>query len=413
MPGQNHFIQFFKKLGPGLITGASDDDPSGIATYSQAGAQFGLMTLWMAFFTFPLMVAIQEMCGRIGLVTGEGLTHVVQKHYPNALLYLIIALTLPAMVLNIAADIASMGAVAHMLVPAIHADIFCILITVILAFTIIYLTYNQIVKFLKYFCLSLLFYLIVPFLTNTDWYAVFKAVFAPKININKEYLTMMVALLGTTISPYMFFWQATMAAEEGKKRKQNLNQCINNLRIDVSVGMFSSNVVMFFIILTTGSVLFSHGIQQINTVEEAAKALEPLAGSFAYTLFALGILGTGFLTIPVLCSGVSYILATPLKIKNGLNKQFNEAKIFYFIILSSLFLALTINFMGLSPIRALLWTAGLYGVTAPVMIGLILIISNNKRIMKHHTNGPFANILGGCGFILMSCTAGLFIYYSF
>lgn len=404
---------FYKKLGPGLITGASDDDPSGIATYSQAGAQFGLMTLWMAFFTFPLMAAIQEMSGRIGLVTGKGLTHILKQYYSKYLLYFIMLLTLPAIVLNIAADIASMGAVSHLIIPFIPVNLFCLFITILLTITIIYLSYEQMVRILKYMCLSLLFYLVIPFLTETQWLSVLRSTFIPSLHFDKEFIEIMVAILGTTISPYMFFWQATMAAEENKKRKKNLNTAIQEERIDVMTGMFSSNIVMFFIILTTGTVLFSHGIHQINTVEEAAKALEPLAGPFAYSLFALGILGTGFLAIPVLCGCLSYILATPLKIKNGLNKKFHEAREFYFIIVTALLIALVIGYLGLSPIKALLWTAVLYGLTAPVLILLILCVANNKNIMKKHTNGWLSNCLGISAFILMTLSALLLLYYSF
>lgn len=409
----NHFIRnFYKKLGPGIITGASDDDPSGIATYSQAGAQFGLTTLWLAFFTFPLMIAIQEMCARIGLVTGKGLTHILKEYYSPYVLYFIIILNIPAILLNIAADIASMGAVSHLMIPLISENIFCLIITVILTFTIIYLSYIQIVRILKYCCLSLLVYILIPFLTDTHWLAVLKSTLIPGIHFDKEYIKIMVAVLGTTISPYMFFWQTTMAAEENKTRIITLSTAIKNSRIDVVTGMFFSNIVMFFIILTTGTVLFSHGIHQINTVEEAAKALEPLVGSFAYSLFTLGILGTGFLTVPVLCGCISYILSTLLKINNGLEKKFHEAKLFYSIIIASLGISLLINFIGLSPMKILIWTAVLYGLTAPVMILLILSITNNKRILKQHTNGKLSNILGVSAFILMFFSAILLIYYS-
>ena len=404
---------FYKKLGPGIITGASDDDPSGIATYSQAGAQFGLATLWMAFFTFPLMAAVQEMSGRIGLVTGKGLTNILKEYYSRYLLYFIMLLTLPAIVLNIAADIASMGAVSHMIIPIIPSSVFCLIITVLLALTIIYLSYEQIIKFLKYLCLSLLLYLIIPFLTETKWLLVFKSTLTPSIHFDKGYVQIMVAILGTTISPYMFFWQATMAAEEKKKkRKKNVNLAIKDEQIDVISGMLASNIVMYFIILTTGTVLYSNGVHQINTVEEAAKALEPLAGSFAYGLFALGILGTGFLAIPVLCGCLSYMLSTPLELKNGLNKKLHQAKGFYSIIIISLIIALVIGYLGLSPIKALLWTGILYGLTAPVMILMILFVTNNKKIMKQHTNGWLSNVLGTCAFILMASAALLLLYYS-
>lgn len=404
---------FFKKLGPGLITGASDDDPSGIATYSQAGAQFGLATLWMAFFTFPLMIAIQQMCGRIGLVTGEGLTNILKKHYSPIILYFVLILTVPAIILNIAADIASMGAVSHLIIPIIPARAFCVFISILLVVCIIHFSYSQIVKFLKYCCLSLFFYLLIPFLTHTNWLQISKATFIPSIHFNKEFLNIMVAILGTTISPYMFFWQATMAAEGQKKIKTPLKTAIVESRIDVISGMLASNVVMYFIILTTGTVLFSHGINQIDTVEQAAKALEPLAGRFAYLFFALGILGTGFLSIPVLCGCLSYMMSTSLQVKNGLNKKFKEAKVFYIIIIVSVILALGIDFIGLSPIKALIWTAILYGLTAPVMILLILFIANNSKIMKNKTNSSLSNFFGICALILMSLSALLLIYFAF
>lgn len=402
----------FKKIGPGLITGASDDDPSGIATYSQAGAQFGLTTLWMALFTFPLMVALQEMCGRIGTITGEGLTCTIKKYYPKPLLFLILLLTIPAITLNIAANIASSAAVAHLIIPIVSPNIFCIIFTVIFTFTIIFLSYDKIILVLKYCSLSLLLYLIIPFITTPSWFAVLKATFIPKLHFNKDYLIIMVAILGTTISPYMFFWQATMAAEDYKKKKPS-KHAIKELRFQIILGMFTSNVVMYFIILTTGSVLFSHGIHQIETVEEAALALKPLAGKFAYALFALGIIGTGFLTIPILCGCISYILSTPFNLKNGLNKEFHEAKGFYCIIVGSLAIALLMNFIGLSPVKALLWTAVLYGLTAPILIFLILHITNNKKIMKQHINNRLTNFLGGCAFVLMSLASVSLLYYSF
>lgn len=405
---------FYKKLGPGLITGASDDDPSGIATYSQAGAQFGLMTLWMAFFTFPLMISLQEMCSRIGLITGEGLTNTIKKHYPKSLMYFIIVLTVPAIILNIAANLASMGAVAHLIIPLIPAAVFYFIFMLLLTITIIQLSYKKIMVFLKYCCLSLLLYLIIPFITDTNWLMVLKSSVIPTLKFNKEYLNIMVAILGTTISPYMFFWQATMAAEEKKREpnKKSLALSIQLARYDVTVGMMASNIVMYFIILTTGSVLFSHGIHQIDTVEQAAKALEPLAGKFAYGVFALGIIGTGLLSIPVLGACLSYIVSTPFNVKSGLDKKFHQANTFYFIICGSLLLALTIDFIGLSPIKALLWTAVLYGLTAPIMIGLILHIANNKKIMGQHTNTALSNALGVSALILMSLAALLLIYYS-
>lgn len=408
------FLNFFKKLGPGLITGASDDDPSGIATYSQAGAQFGTSTLWTALITFPLMLSIQEMCARIGMVTSQGLSAIIKEHYSKSLLFFITFLTIPAILLNIVADIASMGAVAHLVVPMIPAWAFSILMMILLLIAMISLSYKKIVKGLKYLCLSLLMYLVIPFLYKQPWLSILKSTFIPKISFNKEYISILVAILGTTISPYMFFWQATLAAENKKiNRKQINRKQLNQMLGDVSLGMFASNLVMYFIILTAGVILFKNGITHIETVEEAAKALEPLAGKFAYFFFALGILGTGALAIPVLVGTLSYILSTVFNLKMGLNKLFHQAQGFYVIIIVSMLLALLINFMGISPVRALIWTAILYGLTGPVMIFLILRIANNKKIMRSFTNGRLSNCLGWIVFTLMSLSAVAFLYFLF
>ena len=306
------FARFWKILGPGLVTGASDDDPSGIATYSQAGAQFGLSTLWTALITFPLMASIQEMCARIGMVTSSGLTGTLKKNYPKSILFLMVLFSFPAIVLNIGADIAGMGAVANLIFPSIHAIYFSILFTTILMVAIIYFPYQKMASILKYLCAILLVYLIVPFLSKQDWIQIIQQTFVPTIHFNKEFISILVAVLGTTISPYLFFWQATMEVENMKHMKKHLmvnKNMIHKMNIDVDFGMLFSNIVMFFIILTTGTVLFNGGIHQIDTVEQAAKALEPLAGEGAYYLFAVGVIGTGFLAIPVLSGSLSYIIS--------------------------------------------------------------------------------------------------------
>src|SRR5664279_4269896 len=287
----NKLIRFWKILGPGLVTGASDDDPSGIATYSQAGAAYGLSTLWTALITFPLMASIQEMCARIGLVTSHGLAGTLKTNYSKPVLYLMLLFSFPAIVMNIGADIAGMGAVGNLLFPSIHATFFSIGFTIVLLVLIIYLPYQKIASILKYLCLVLLVYLIVPFLYKQDLAAVLKATFIPKIKLDKDFISILVAILGTTISPYLFFWQATMEVENKKKMKRDLvvnKIIINEMRKDVDFGMLFSNLVMFFIILTTGSVLFKGGIHKIDTVEQAAQALKPLAGRAAYLLFATG-----------------------------------------------------------------------------------------------------------------------------
>ncbi len=409
-------LRFLKILGPGLITGASDDDPSGIATYSQAGAQFGLATLWTALITFPLMAAVQEMCARIGMVTSQGLTGTLKKHYPRSILYLMLVFSFPAIILNIGADIAGMGAVANLLVPAVNPMLFSVIFTGILLLSIIFLSYKQLAAILKYTCAILLVYMVVPFLYKQDLWAIAKATVIPTIHFNKDFINILVAILGTTISPYLFFWQATMEVEDMKKTGKVLmvnKKRIHNMKVDVDFGMLFSNIIMFFIILTAGTVLFKGGIHQIDTVQEAAKALEPLAGKWAYLLFAVGVIGTGFLAIPVLSGSLSYIVSETLGWEAGLEKKFNEARPFYLVIVASLVIGLFINYAGISPIQALLYSAILYGVTAPVIIAIVLHISNNKKIMGNYTNSRYANIAGTITLVLMSVAAIFLLYYQF
>ena len=409
----NKLTRFWKLLGPGLVTGASDDDPSGIATYSQAGAAFGLSTLWTAILAFPLMAAIQKMCAKIGLVTKQGLTGTLKKHYPKPILYVMLVFSFPAIVLNIGADIAGMGAVGNLLFPSIDATYFSVVFTVILLALIIYLPYQKIASILKYFCIVMLVYFIVPFLYKQDFKEILKATFIPTIRFDKEFIAILVGILGTTISPYLFFWQASVEVEEMKSRKKQLmvnKKIINDMKQDVDFGMSFSGLVMFFIILTTGTVLFKAGVHQIDTVEQAAMALKPLAGNMAYLLFAIGVIGTGLIAIPVLCGSVSYIFAETFGWEQGLDKKFHEAKAFYVIIAISLALGLSLNYIGISPIDALIYTAILYGLTAPVLIAIILHISNNKKIMGEFVNSRTTNILGFAALIIMTAAAGALVY---
>jgi len=408
--------RFLKILGPGLITGASDDDPSGIATYSQAGAKFGLATLWTALITFPLMAAIQEMCARIGIVTSQGLTTNIRNNYPKSILYLMILFTFPAVILNIGADIAGMGAVGNLIFPSIPSYFFTIAFTGILIILIIYLPYKKISAILKYLCVFLLLYLVVPFLAEQDWGEIGRHTFIPSIKFNKDFISILVAILGTTISPYLFFWQATMEVEDIKHKKRRLivdKRMIHKMDMDVDFGMFFSNLVMYFIIITSGTVLFKGGITEINSVEQAAKALEPLAGKLSYLLFALGIIGTGLLAIPVLTGCLSYMLSETFNWNGGLDKKYYEAKPFYWVIIISLLIGLAINYIGISPVQALLYTAILYGVTSPVLIAVILHISNNKKVMGKFTNGKLSNILGAIALLLMTASAALLVYFQF
>lgn len=408
--------KYLKILGPGLITGASDDDPSGIATYSQAGAGFGLVLLWMAPFTFPLMAAIQGMCARIGLVTCNGLTHTLKKYYPPVILYLMLIFSIPAIILNIGADIAGMGAVTSLLFPSIPPFIFSLLFTIVLLVCIILFQYQKIAGILKWLCLSVLLYLVVPLIVNVNWKEILLFTLIPHIEFNKNFIEMVVAILGTTISPYLFFWQTTMEAEDQGHKQTAIvvdKRIIQNMAADVNTGMFMSCLVMFAIILTSGVVLYSAGIRQIDTVDQAAKALAPLAGKFSYFCFALGVIGTGFLAIPVLSGSLSYILAESFGWEEGLDKKFKEARAFYIVLIVSLVIGLLINIMGISPMKALIYTAILYGLTSPIMIAVILHISNNKKIMQGFTNNSLSNLLGFITLILTTAAALVLIYFQF
>ena len=416
MKKPNKLVRFWRILGPGLITGASDDDPSGIATYSQAGAAYGLSTLWTAIITFPLMAAIQEMCARIGMITSQGLTGTLKANYSKKILYLTLLFSFPAIVMNIGADIAGMGAVSNLLFPTINANYFSVFFTLLLLFLIIYLPYQKISSILKYLCMALLVYFVVPFLYQQDGMKILKGTFIPHISFTKEYLAIIVGILGTTISPYLFFWQATMEVESIKQKKKVLvvnKRILSDMKKDVDFGMLFSNLVMFFIILTTGTVLFNGGIHQIDTVEQAAAALKPLAGNFAYLLFAIGVIGTGLLAIPVLSGSLSYIITETFGWEQGLDKKFHEAKAFYIVMAISLILGLSLNYVGISPVKALIYTAILYGITAPVLIAIILHISNNKKVMGEFTNTKSANILGFAALILMTVAAGALLYLQF
>jgi NRAMP (natural resistance-associated macrophage protein)-like metal ion transporter len=412
---KRRITRFWKLLGPGLVTGASDDDPSGIATYSQAGAGFGLSTLWTSLIAFPLMAAIQQMCARIGLVTKQGLTGTLKKHYPKPLLYLMLLFSFPALIMNIGADIAGMGAVGNLLFPSIDQSYFSVFFTILLIGLIVYLPYTQIASILKYLCIVMLVYFVVPFLYKQDLKEILIATFIPKIEFTKEYIAILVGILGTTISPYLFFWQASVEVEEMNVHKKLIvnKRIMHEMEQDVDFGMTFSGFVMYFIILTTGTVLYNSGIHQIDTVEQAASALKPLAGDLAYLLFAIGIIGTGLIAIPVLSGSLSYIFTETFGWEQGLNKRFHEAKGFYSIIAFSLLVGLSLNYIGISPIDALIYTAILYGMTAPVLIAIILHISNNKEIMGENTNSRLSNALGLAALLIMTFAAGALLYLEF
>lgn len=405
--------RMWKALGPGLITGASDDDPSGIATYSQAGAKFGSRLLWTALYTYPLMVAIQEMCARIGIVTNMGLTGTIKKHYSRKLLYVIIFISFPSITLNIGADIAAMGAVGNMLLPQVPSMVFSIAFTLLLMYLIVVWPYRRIATILKWLCIALFSYIVIPFLADTDWKDALYDSAVPRFVFSRDFFISLVGILGTTISPYLFFWQTSMEVEEMQQRKKIMvdKRIINSMQTDIEGGMLFTNIVFFFIILSTGTVLYKAGIFEVETVEEAAMALKPLAGNLAYTLFALGVIGTGLLAVPVLAGSLSYMIAETFNWEEGLDKKFHEARGFYLTMIVSLVIGLAVLFSGVSPVRALVYTAVLYGLTAPVMITMILMICNNRQIMGKYTNGFLSNFFGGITLLLMTAAAGLLVYF--
>ena len=395
--------RFFKKLGPGFITGASDDDPSGIGTYSQTGAQFGYNQLWTAPFSFPFMTAVQEMCGRIGIVTGKGLAGVMKKHYSKTVLYFCVLILLAANTINIGADLGAMAYSGQLIfgIPFIYWLLGMTAITLLLE---IFVSYRVYAKVLKYFTFSLFSYLIVAFLVKQDWSAIVISTFIPGFSFTKEYLFNIVAVLGTTISPYLFFWQASEEVEEEVEAKELREMGngipkfhasrIKDLRIDTAVGMFFSNLIMFFIIVTTASTLGAHGITDIQTADQAAQALRPLAGDWAYLLFALGIIGTGLLAVPVLAGSASYALAETFNMKEGLYRKFKQAHGFYGVITLATIIGLIINFTSIPPFKVLYYTAILNGLAAPPLLVMIMLISNNKKVLGNYTNNNLSNYLG-------------------
>lgn len=324
-------MKFFTSFGPGIITGASDDDPSGIATYTQAGAMFGLATLWTAFLAFPLMAVIQRMCARIGLVTGHGLAGTLRLYYPKWVLFLTIGLGAPAIVLNIGANIAGMGAVGTMLFPKVEPGYFSVFFSMTLFIFMIYLPYKKITSILKYLCLSLLVYCIVPFYNDgMSLSHIISSSFIPQIHFTKEYLLILVGILGTTISPYLFFWQASMEVEEKVHKNIILvnKTDIKSMESSIDVGMIFSGIIMYCIILTAGLVLFPNGIHEINTVEDAAVALYPLLGNSATILFSLGVIGTGLIAIPVLSGSLSYMFTEILIFPKDWIEHLSKPKVF-------------------------------------------------------------------------------------
>lgn len=394
--------EYWHLLGPGLTTGAADDDPSGIATYSQAGARYGFQWLWLATFTFPLMAVAQEMCARIGLVTGQGLAANIKKHYPKWVLYLCTILLFAANTFNIGADLGAMAQATQLLIPKLGFGLLVVLFALLSLLLQIFTSYQKYAKYLKYLAMILLSYVFSALMIDLDWTKIIHSTIFPSFTFNKESILLVTGVLGTTISPYLFFWQTSQEVEEEimegktsiKSRVGANDDEIKKMRIDIWSGMFLSNIVMFFIIAACAATLYTHGITNITTAADAAAALRPLAGNASYLLFALGIIGTGLLAIPVLAGSVSYAMSESFGWKEGLYRKLDKAQAFYGVIIISMIVGLLLNFVHIDPINALVYSAIANGVIAPVILVMIVLISGDKNIMGNKSNGKLTSVFG-------------------
>lgn len=418
MARQSVVRRILKALGPGFITGAADDDPSGIATYSQTGALFGYSQLWIAPFSYPFMVAVQELCGRIGLVTGRGISGVLRKHYPRSVLVGAIALLLAANVINIGADLGAMAAAMQLIVP-LPFPLLLAGMTIFIIGLQMYVAYPTYARYLKYLTLSLLAYVAVAFIAQVDWGAVLHSTLVPNIIYSHAYLMNIAAFLGTTISPYLFFWQADEEVEE-EVAKHELRQMgagiphftngdITGMRVDTALGMFFSQAMTFFIIISVATTLSGSGVM-LETAADAAQALRPVAGDFAFLLFAIGILGTGFLAVPVLAGSVSYAVAEAMHWKEGLSQKPSRAPGFYGMIVVVTLAGVIVNFLPVGSITLLYWAAIMNGVLAPPLLLMLLFIGNNKSILGSHTNSRLSNVLIGIATLVMGAVAIALVY---
>lgn len=396
---------YLKVLGPGLITGVSDDDPSGIGTYSSVGAAFGYAILWTAALLLPVMLAIQEVCARIGIVTNHGLAHVLQKHYKRKLVFGIVFLLIVANVVNIGADLGAMAASLKM-ISGLSFFISAIFFAFLIILIEIFFRYHTYVRVLKLLTISVFAYIFAGFMANPDWKEVLQNAFVPKIIWNKNYIFALIAIFGTTITPYLFFWQTSEEVEEGKTIKLDLagsavHSRVKHMRTDVGTGMILANLVFFFIIVTTAQVLFKNGVTSIESAEQAALALRPLAGDSAYLLFALGIIGTGLLAVPILAGAGAYALSEVMRWHEGLDLKFSRAKGFYLIISFSIIVGLAMNFIGVNPIKALYYSAYLNGIIALPLLVAIMVVGNDKRIMGDETHPQWVKIFGWAAVVFM------------
>jgi len=388
-------------LGPGLITGAADDDPSGISTYSVTGASFGYAPLWTALFSFPLMASVQLMCARLGMVTGLGLAGVIRRRYSRWILWGACSLLIVANVVNIGADLGGMADATEM-VTGVNSLVWTPIYATLIVSLLFWTSYYFIAKIFKWLTLVLFAYVIAAFLAHPDWRAVLHSTFVPHIEWSSAYIATFVGILGTTISPYLFFWQAAQEVEEERKigrhtveeREGATDEELRKSRTDVLTGMFFSNLVMYFIILTTAATLHAHGEMTIETAQQAAEALKPLAGKGAYLLFTLGLIGTGMLGVPVLAGAAAFAVAEARNWRGTLEDKPRLAKKFYAIVASSMVLGLALDYAGFNAVKMLFWSAVLNGVLAPPLIVLVVLLTSNRKVMGDRVNSPLLKWLG-------------------
>jgi NRAMP (natural resistance-associated macrophage protein)-like metal ion transporter len=413
----NWLKRFFAKLGPGFVTGAADDDPSGIATYSIAGAQLGTAMLWTAFITWPLMACVQFMCARIGMVTGMGLGDALRRKGPPWLMFIGAVCVLGANSINVGADLSAMADAAEML-TGVNSHIYVIIFGVGIAYATIRFRYYQIAMILKWLAPVLFAYIITAFIIGPDWHAVLHDTFVPSWPKNHAAWENLVAILGTTISPYLFFWQASQEVEEKKamgrrmlvERQGATSQEIGDRKLDVGVGTFFSNLVMYFIILTTALALHSHGIKDIETSQQAAEALRPLVGVLASTLYTIGIIGVGFLAIPTLTGSAAYAFAETFSWREGLDEPFRGAIPFYAVLIFATLLGMAMDFLNIHPVKALFWTAVINGLLAPFLLVGVLVCASDRKLMQGQPSSWPARIVVALTTLLMfGAAAAMFV----
>jgi len=408
-------VRFFANLGPGLITGAADDDPSGISTYSVAGAAFGYTPLWTVLFSLPLMASVQLMCARLGMVTGRGLAGAVRRFYPRWVLWGSCVLLLVTNIINIGADLGGMAEATEM-VTGINSLIWIPVYVVLIVSLLFWSSYRHIARVFKWLTLVLFAYVGAAFLAQPDWTAVIRSTFIPHIEWSRAYLAVFVGLMGTTISPYLFFWQASQEVEQERAMGRSLAQRqgatdkeLKSSRIDIITGMSFSNLVMYFIILTSAATLNAHGQTNITTARQAADALKPLAGNGAYWLFTLGLIGTGMLGVPVLAGACAYAVAEAGAWRGSLEQRPRLAPRFYIVIAVSMLVGLALDYMGINPVAMLFWSAVLNGLLAPPLIAIVILLTSNPKVMGKRTNSLLLRLLGWTTVVVMTCAAAAMI----